>query len=167
MKPVVFSVALTLSAMCASVSANDAIERGRYLVAIGGCNDCHTDGYAQSDGKIPAEQRLLGSAVGFSGPWGVSYAANLRLAVQAQSETQWLERLTAGGLPPMPWPSMRAMTDADKRAVYRYIRSLGAAGQPAPSYVPPGQAVSSPHIVFVPQTPVGPEGASVGTTSGL
>lgn len=153
MKNILMSVALTLSAICAS--ADDPIERGRYLVAVGGCNDCHTDGFAQSEGKIPEEQHLLGSAVGFAGPWGVSYAANLRLTVQAQTETQWLQRLAAGGLPPMPWSSMWAMTEDDKRAVYRYIRSLGAAGQPAPAYVAPGQAVATPHIVFVPQMPAG------------
>lgn len=155
MKSVVLCVALAVSGACATVSAEDAVERGRYLVAVGGCNDCHTDGYAQSDGKVPEEQRLLGSVVGFSGPWGVSYAANLRLTVQAQSESQWLDRLTAGGLPPMPWPSMRAMTEDDKRAVYRYIRSLGAAGEPAPAYVAPDQPVATPHIVFVPQMPAG------------
>lgn len=29
------------------------LDRGRYLVKIGGCNDCHTSGYAQTAGKVP------------------------------------------------------------------------------------------------------------------
>jgi len=33
--------------------ADDAqVKRGRYLVMIGGCNDCHTAGYAPSGGKV-------------------------------------------------------------------------------------------------------------------
>ena len=43
------------------------------------------------------------------------------------------------------------MSDADLRAVYGYIRSLGAAGHPAPAYVPPGRKVATPYIEFVPK----------------
>ena len=28
--------------------------------------------------------------VGFQGPWGTSYPANLRLTVQSMTETQWV-----------------------------------------------------------------------------
>jgi hypothetical protein len=31
----------------------EQIERGRYLVKITGCNDCHTPGYIQNAGKVP------------------------------------------------------------------------------------------------------------------
>jgi hypothetical protein len=34
------------------------------------------------------------------------------------------------------------------RAIYRYIRSAGPAGQPAPAYAPPGEPVSGPVIQF-------------------
>ena len=44
------------------------IKRGRYLVEIAGCNDCHTAGYAPSGGKVPEAQWLLGDALGWSGP---------------------------------------------------------------------------------------------------
>src|SRR5574337_1835142 len=60
----------------------DPIARGRYLTEVAGCNDCHTPGYAQRGGQVPEAQRLMGSDVGFSGPWGVSYPANLRLSVE-------------------------------------------------------------------------------------
>lgn len=46
------------------------IERGRYLIEIGGCNDCHTQGFAQNDAKTPERQWLEGSAVGWAGPRG-------------------------------------------------------------------------------------------------
>jgi mono/diheme cytochrome c family protein len=127
------------------------IERGRYLVQIGGCNDCHTDGYPQTDGKVPEAEWLTGSHVGFQGPWGTSYPANLRLVVQSLSEEQWLKRTRTPMRPPMPWFNLRDMTDADLRAMYRYVRSLGPKGEPAPAAAAPGVAVKTPYFVFVPQ----------------
>lgn len=47
----------------------DAVERGRYLVKIAGCNDCHTAGYAISAGKVDEKQWLTGDALGWRGPW--------------------------------------------------------------------------------------------------
>jgi hypothetical protein len=37
--------------------------------------------------------------------------------------------------------------------MYRYIRSLGPAGKPAPRAVPPGGTPTTPYINFVPVTP--------------
>ncbi|MFJ6024331.1 cytochrome C [Brevundimonas sp. NPDC092305] len=121
------------------VAASD-LEAGRYLVVVGGCNDCHTAGYARSGGARPAEAEWLkGSSEPHSGPWGTSFGKNLRLTVAERSEDEWVQLLDTGtSLPPMPWPSVRQMSEADKRAVYRYIRSLpGDAGQPAPAPLPP------------------------------
>ena len=80
------SLMLTLAMLAAHAACADdpaAIERGRYLVKIGGCNDCHTPGYAQSGGKVPEAQWLSGVPLGFNGPWGTSYASNLRLSAQS------------------------------------------------------------------------------------
>src|SRR5258708_15062909 len=55
------------------------IERGRYLVKISGCNDCHTAGYAAAGGEIPESQWLLGNTLGWRGPWGTKDPAHLRL----------------------------------------------------------------------------------------
>jgi hypothetical protein len=124
------------------VAASD-IEAGRYLVKVGGCNDCHTPQYAMTNGAEPPEAEWLkGSTEGHTGPWGTSYGKNLRLTVAGHSEDEWVHLLSTGAsLPPMPWPSVRAMSDADKRAVYRYIKSLpGDAGGPAPAGTPPGAA---------------------------
>ena len=128
-----------------------SIERGRYLVHIGGCNDCHTPGYPESGGKLPESEWLVGSPVGFQGPWGTTYPANLRLAIAQMTEAQFLARARSEMRPPMPWFSLHAMTDADLRAMYRYIGSLGPKGAPAPSYAAPGQKVDTPYFVFVPQ----------------
>jgi mono/diheme cytochrome c family protein len=78
------------------------IERGAYLVRIGGCNDCHTPLESGPDGPEPDMDRMLSghpedlemppppalppgpwrtlvaeTNTAFAGPWGVSYASNL------------------------------------------------------------------------------------------
>lgn len=80
------------------------IKRGEYLVAIAGCNDCHTPKVMTDKGPAPDMQRLLSghpsneplpaitdkkmvapgqwalmnpSLTATVGPWGVSFAANL------------------------------------------------------------------------------------------
>jgi len=41
------------SAALAAGKADPMLERGKYLVTITGCNDCHTPGYAEGEGKTP------------------------------------------------------------------------------------------------------------------
>jgi mono/diheme cytochrome c family protein len=137
----------------AADSAADArmIARGKYVVQIGGCNDCHTAHYPETDGKVPESEWLEGSPVGFQGPWGTTYPANLRLSMQELTEAQWMAQARAARRPPMPWFNLRDMSDDDLRAFYRYVRSLGPKGEPAPAYVPPGQTPVTPYIVFEPQ----------------
>jgi len=128
----------------------DAVARGRYLVTISGCNDCHTDGYLQNGGKVPETEWLKGTAVGYQGPWGTTYAANLRLVIGKMSEAQWVAHARKERLPPMPWFNLARMTDDDLKAVYAYVRSLGPAGVATPAYVAPGGKVNTPYFVFVP-----------------
>lgn len=136
------------------VSAATPEEAGRYLVIVGGCNDCHTPGWGETNGAVPEDRWLTGSAVGFQGPWGTSYPANLRLAVQATTEDAFVARAHAGqGLPPMPWMNLARMNDTDLRALYRFIRSLGPAGERAPAPLPPGVEPATPYIPFVPVVP--------------
>lgn len=122
------------------------IERGRYLVLIGHCNNCHTAGYSQALGKVPEERWLMGNPVGWRGKNGTTYAPNLRLYVQALSEEGWLNMArTAQSKPPMPWWSLRDTTDEDLKAMYQYIRSLRPVGQPAPAFLPPDQVPPRPY----------------------
>ncbi|MEJ8854967.1 c-type cytochrome [Variovorax robiniae] len=148
--------ALLLASACTVALAETAasakagqLARGRYLVQIGGCNDCHTPGYAPQNGKVDEKLWLTGDALGWAGPWGTTYPTNLRLLLAGMSEKQWL--LHARNMeprPPMPWFNVRAMTDADLKAIYAYTRSLGTAGAPAPAYVPPGTKAAGPVIQF-------------------
>jgi mono/diheme cytochrome c family protein len=124
------------------------LERGRYVVEIGGCNDCHTAGYAEAGGKATEADRLKGDTLGYRGPWGTTYPTNLRLSLSKMTEDEWLKY--AKGLmtrPPMPWFSVRAMTEADLRALYQYVKSLaGAPGSAAPAFLPPDKQPKPPFI---------------------
>lgn len=127
-----------------------AIERGRYLTVITGCNDCHTVGYPEHGGDVPEADWLTGVPIGFKGPWGTSYPANLRRVVGRMDEAQFAARARSELLPPMPWFTMKAMTDEDVAAIYKFIKSLGPAGDDMPAYVPPGQKIRTPYILFEP-----------------
>lgn len=127
------------------------IERGRYLVRIAGCNDCHTAGYAQSGGNVPEKEWLLGNRLGFRGPWGTTYPANLRLTMSKMNESDWIKTAQTIKLrPPMPWFALRDMDKEDVRAIYRFVRHLGPAGQPAPAFLPPTQVPAGPYVQFPP-----------------
>ena len=77
------------------------VERGLYLVTVGGCHDCHTPWVPTHDGAAPDMTRALsghpadlemppapaaqgpwmislaGTNTAYSGPWGTSFTANL------------------------------------------------------------------------------------------
>ena len=112
----------------------------------------------KSGGALAPSEWLKGSQVGFQGPWGTTYPANLRLKLAQLSESEWLKHARSGTRPPMPWFALRDMSDRDLKAIYRFVRGSGPAGEPAPDYVPPGASVDTPDIVFVPRAqPQGPQ----------
>ena len=148
---------LPTPATVASPTDDALVARGEYLVRISGCNDCHTPGYEERGGDVGKAQWLTGTALGYRGPWGTTYAANLRLLVDGMDEAQWLDY--SGKLrtrPIMPDINVRAMTRDDRLALYRFIRSLGPAGRPAPAYLPPGRKPPLPYFeLALPQVPAG------------
>ena len=125
------------------------VERGRYLARIGGCNDCRTPGYFMNGGTTPESLWLTGDKLSWRGPWGTIYAANLRLFVRDKSEQQWVdEAKVLKRRPPMPWFNLNAMHEQDLRALYQFIKFIGAPGEPAPAYVPPDQEPPMPYVTF-------------------
>ncbi len=133
----------------AETSEIEWIERGKYIVTIGGCNDCHTPGYLMSEGNVPEDSWLIGDRLGWRGPWGTTYAPNLRLLINAMSEEQWLEvAKTLKTRPPMPWFNLNLMHNDDLKAIYHFVDSLGPAGEPAPNYLPPDQEPNPPFATF-------------------
>jgi mono/diheme cytochrome c family protein len=153
--PIAFAVMSLLALSVETAIAADAgsIARGEYLIKISGCNDCHTPGYPETGGQVTESTWLTGNPVGFHGPWGTSYPTNLRRLVQDLSEADWLTRVRQPMRPPMPWFNLRDMTDDDLVAIYRFIRSLGPAGEAAPMAMGPGEPVKTAYIEFVPKDP--------------
>jgi len=146
-----FSILASGAVSAAPEQATRSVERGKYLVQVSGCNDCHTPGYMQMEGNIPESAWLTGSPVGFQGPWGTTYPVNLRRYMEDKSEAQWIAKARQPTRPPMPWFNLRQMSDKDLTAIYRYVRALGPAGEPAPAAVAPGQLVNTPYVEFVPK----------------
>ena len=131
----------------ASASLN-AQDRGKYMMIVGSCNDCHTADFAARSGDVPEREWLKGGGnLGFSGPWGTTYAPNLRLSLSKLTEAQWVRYAKdLKTRPPMPWFNLNQWTDADLRAFYKYVRGLGPPGEPAPAFVPPDGRPPTPSI---------------------
>lgn len=153
------------------------IERGEYLSAICGCNDCHTPGYFS--GAPDYSRRLSGSEMGWRGPWGVTYARNLtpdlETGIGYWSEIEIENAIRAGmsadrGVlqPPMPWQDFARMSDEDVHALAVYLKSLPAIHHAVPDRVGPDQAKSvtgsildfpPPTAWDAPRTPPAADGA--------
>ena len=151
------TIAFALAPVSGSMAGEVSVERGLKVSIVGGCHDCHTDGYRESEGKIDLDKALKGSGVGWRGPWGTTYAGNLRLVASRLSEDGFVLLLsTLQTSPPMPWFNVRALEESDARSLYRYIKSLGVPGKEAPGALSPGAEPRTPYIVLAP--PLQPKG---------
>jgi mono/diheme cytochrome c family protein len=146
---VVFAAAAT-----AAQTKAERVDRGRYLVSIAGCHDCHSPKVdtmmtpdparplsgrpmtTQPPTQGPNEIRASLDFTAFAGPWGNSYAANLtpdrETGIGARyDEMAFIKTIRTGKkpegealAPPMPWPVYSKMTDEDLKAVYAYLKTL-------------------------------------------
>jgi mono/diheme cytochrome c family protein len=109
-------------------------ERGKYLVAIAGCNDCHTPGYFF--GKPEMDRYLSGSEVGFEIPGlGVFHGPNLtpdpETGLGKWSIGEIVTALQTGKRPDgrelapiMPWRAFANLTKDDATAIAVFLKSL-------------------------------------------
>ena len=142
---------VALPAAAFAGSGEVSVARGLQVSIVGGCNDCHTAGYNESGGKIDPKTALKGIPVGWNGPWGTTYAANIRLIAKDKTEDQFLQYArTFTARPPMPFYNVHAMDESDIRSLYQYIKSLGDPGAPMPAALPPGAAPNTPYVVIAP-----------------
>ena len=157
-------------------AAPSPVERGKYIVTTGLCNDCHTPWKLGEKGPEPDMTRMLSghpenmklppppalqppwglaaalSMTAWSGPWGISYTANLTPDTEtgsgAWSEENFIQAMRTGKhlgagraiLPPMPWEWIGKMSDEDLKAVFAYLRSIPPIRNKVPDPVPPAPA---------------------------
>jgi mono/diheme cytochrome c family protein len=147
-------VALMLVAPPSAVAArNSEIERGKYLVGFGGCNDCHTPGYFF--GKPDMTRFLGGSEVGFEIPGlGVFHGPNLtpdkETGLGKWSAQEIAAAITKGERPDgrklapiMPWHAFASLTRQDVNAIVEFLRSLPAVSNKVPGPFGPSEKQSS------------------------
>jgi len=155
----------------------DPVARGKYLVTLGGCNDCHTPLKLTDKGPVPDLARMLSGhphdtrlpspdlkpgpwfvatagMTAWTGPWGITYAANLtpdnNTGLGIWTEDMFLKAMRTGRhmgagrpiLPPMPWQGVAALNDDDLKAIWAYLRTVPAVRNEVPQPVPPGGKVS-------------------------
>jgi mono/diheme cytochrome c family protein len=150
---------LLLSGMVISVGnagvSESLVQRGKYLVTFGGCNDCHTPGYFF--GKPDMNRYLGGSDVGFAIPGlGVFVGPNLTPDKQTGlgnwTREQIVTALTTGKLPTgrilapvMPWRAYSQLSEEDAQAIAIYLQSV----KPVDNQVPGPFGSTQKVTVFV------------------
>jgi mono/diheme cytochrome c family protein len=140
------ATALLLTAQ--SASAESLKDRGKYLVTIASCNDCHTPGYFL--GKPDMTSYLGGSDVGFELPGlGVFVGRNLTpdketglgnwTVPQIVAALQTGKRPDGRELAPiMPWRAFANFTKRDARAIAVYLKTIPAVKHAVPGPFGPG-----------------------------
>ena len=159
------------SATAEPAAAN--VQRGAYLVSLGGCVDCHTpfkmgpngpekdmarglSGHPEALQLSPpprlegADWTWVGSAsmTAFSGPWGMSYAANLtpdrETGIGRWTAKDFIKAMKTGQhvgggrpiLPPMPWQALAGLKERDLQAIYAYLMAQPAVKNKVVEYQP-------------------------------
>jgi len=105
------------------------VARGRYLVTIAGCTDCHTP---QSRGQNIAGLDFAGGFI-LEGPWGTVASANITpdpSGISYYDETLFVQMMRTGYVKArklnqiMPWWHFRNLTDEDLKGMFAYLRTL-------------------------------------------
>ncbi len=136
------------------------IDRGKYLVTIAGCNDCHTPGYFF--GKPEMNRFLGGSEVGFEIPGlGVFHGPNLTpdketglgnwTAEQIVTALQTGKRPDGRELAPiMPWRAFANFTKDDVTAIAMFLKSIPGVKNKVPGPFGPSEQPTSFVMKVVP-----------------
>jgi mono/diheme cytochrome c family protein len=129
------AASLFAAALAGPAVADDAqLQRGKYLVTIAGCSDCHTPGGLL--GQPDMARYLGGSDVGFAIPGvGIYLGPNLTpdkdTGLGGWTDDQIMGAIRTGRRPDgrmlsevMPYPSFAHFTDEDAHAVVAFLKSL-------------------------------------------
>jgi mono/diheme cytochrome c family protein len=155
------ALAFGLTHVAAATEAQ--IKRGKYLVSVISCGDCHTEGALA--GKPDLEHPLGGSSIGFAVPGlGVFYGSNLtpdaETGIGSWSNAQIVAALTKGERPDgrmlapiMPWRSFANLTPKDAEAIVAYLKSLPPVKHKVPGPFGPNEKATAPYMSVVVPTP--------------
>jgi mono/diheme cytochrome c family protein len=117
-----------------SGNAKNELARGKYLVVLAGCTDCHTPGYFL--GKPDPARFLAGSDVGFRVPGagtvvGPNLTPDRETGLGNWTTTQIMTAIRGGVTPDnhvlspvMPWSHYANLTPSDVRAIVAYLKTL-------------------------------------------
>jgi hypothetical protein len=142
----------------------EKVDKGKYLVSLLGCGNCHTDGALI--GEPDPGRVLAGSDVGIA--WtnpiedrhpGVVFPANLTPDQETGIGNWTIEQVVImlqsgvnnhGGrtLPVMPWQAYAKMTPEDATAIAMYLKSLPPVQHEVPANVRPGKRTKNPYVHF-------------------
>ena len=149
-----FVTALVIALAAFAGMADDSqIMRGKYLVTLSGCNDCHTPGYFL--GKPDMSRFLGGSDVGFEIPGqGVFVGSNItpdkETGIGSWSAEEIVAAIQTGVRPDgrtlapiMPWHAFAHLTENDAIAIRAFLRGLEPVSNKVPGPFGPGEKVSS------------------------
>ena len=156
-----FLVATVVALPSFTAAADEAqVGRGKYLVTIGGCNDCHTPGYFF--GKPDMSRFLGGSDVGFEIPGlGVFVGSNItpdeETGIGSWTQEEIVAAIQTGMRPDgrqlapiMPWHAFANLTEDDATAIAAFLQSLKPVSNKVPGPFGPGEKVSSFMFRIVP-----------------
>jgi mono/diheme cytochrome c family protein len=164
-----FALALTAGLAQAAPRGDAAgrqVARGKYLVTLAGCNDCHTPGGLF--GKPDTSRVLGGSEVGFEIPdLGVFYGPNLtpdkETGLGNLSTEQIVSAFQTGMLPDgrklapvMPYEAFAKLTKADALAIAAYLKSLPPVANKVPGPFGPKDTPTSFVMKIVPPAGAAP-----------
>ena len=137
----------------AEAAERASVERGKYLVNLGGCTDCHTPGYFFG---MPDEARQLGgSEVGFEIPGlGVFHGPNLTpdqdTGLGGWSAADIVRAIQTGTRPDgrilapiMPWHAFAELTSEDAQSIAAFLRSLPPVSNKVPGPFGPSDTPTS------------------------
>jgi mono/diheme cytochrome c family protein len=162
------------SATKAAPTEAELAKRGEHLVLVSGCHDCHTPLKMTPNGPAPDFERALSghpegmvmppapalppgpwlvtvaaTNTAWSGPWGVSFTANLTpdndTGTGTWSRQNFIETIRNGKhmgagrplLPPMPAAMYAHYSDEDLGAIFAYTRTIAAIKNKVPTPLPP------------------------------
>lgn len=105
------------------------VARGKYLVTLASCSDCHTP---TQQGQ-PMTHLAFGGGTSLKGPWGDVNTANITpdaSGISYYDEALFIQTLRTGQIGArklssiMPWGYFRNLTDYDLKAIFAYLRTL-------------------------------------------